>query len=100
MLKVLEAGDGFADRVHASGVLLGVWIADDPETARRLFELGVDAVATNDPRAIVLARDAVQARVTRARGPTFPAPSTANTETEIGRPGRDPHTVTDVPGPA
>ena len=53
VLKVLEAGDGFVDRVHAGGVLLGVWIADDPDTARRLFELGADAVATNDPRAIV-----------------------------------------------
>jgi glycerophosphoryl diester phosphodiesterase len=59
VLKVLEAGDGFADRVHAAGALLGVWIADDPETARRLFELGADAVATNDPRAIVPVRDEV-----------------------------------------
>jgi glycerophosphoryl diester phosphodiesterase len=57
VLKVLEAGDGFADRVHAGGALLGVWIADDPDTARRLFELGADAVATNDPRAIVPVRN-------------------------------------------
>jgi glycerophosphoryl diester phosphodiesterase len=56
--QVLDARDGFAERVHASGALLGVWIADDPETARRLFELGVDAVATNDPRTIVAVRDA------------------------------------------
>ena len=55
--KVLEAGGGFGDRAHAAGALLGVWIADDPETARRLFELGVDAVATNDPRAIVPVRN-------------------------------------------
>jgi len=55
--KVLDAGEGFADRVHQGGTLLGVWIADDPETARRLFELGADAVATNDPRAIVPVRD-------------------------------------------
>ncbi len=59
VLKVLEAGDGFAERVHAAGALLGVWIADDPETARKLFELGADAVATNDPRAIVPIRDEV-----------------------------------------
>jgi glycerophosphoryl diester phosphodiesterase len=59
VLKVLEAGEGFADRVHQAGALLGVWIADDPETARRLFELGADAVATNDPRAIVPVRDEV-----------------------------------------
>ena len=57
VLKVLEAGDGFADQVHDDGALLGVWIADDPDTARRLFELGADAVATNDPRAIVPVRN-------------------------------------------
>jgi glycerophosphoryl diester phosphodiesterase len=57
VLKVLEAGDGFAERVHEGGALLGVWIADDPDTARRLFELGADAVATNDPGAIVPVRD-------------------------------------------
>jgi len=57
--KVLDASDGFADRVHRGGALLGVWIADDPETSRRLFELGADAVATNDPRAIVPIRDEV-----------------------------------------
>ncbi|MDQ4108126.1 MAG: hypothetical protein M3138_04870 [Actinomycetota bacterium] len=57
VLKVLEASDGFADRVRACGALLGVWIVDDPETARRLFDLGADAVATNDPRAIAPIRD-------------------------------------------
>lgn len=57
--KVLEAGDGFGDRVHDAGSLLGVWIADDADIARQLFELGADAVATNDPRAIVSVRDAV-----------------------------------------
>lgn len=57
VLRVLEASDGFVDRVHAGGAVLGVWIADDPDTARRLFELGADAVATNDPRAIVQVRN-------------------------------------------
>ncbi|MGI8616214.1 MAG: glycerophosphodiester phosphodiesterase [Actinomycetota bacterium] len=57
VLKVLEAREGFADRVHKSGALLGVWIADDPETARRLFELGADAVATNDPNGFRAAED-------------------------------------------
>jgi glycerophosphoryl diester phosphodiesterase len=57
--RVLDAGDRFADRVHRGGALLGVWIADDPETARTLFKIGADAVATNDPRAIVPIRDEV-----------------------------------------
>jgi len=59
--KVLEADDGFGDRVHAGGALLGVWIADDSDTARHLFGLGVDAIATNDPRAIVPVRNEVVA---------------------------------------
>ena len=57
--QVLQAGDGFGERVHGAGALLGVWIADDPETARQLFELGADAVATNDPRMMVSIRNAV-----------------------------------------
>ena len=60
--KVLEAGDGFGDRVHDGGALLGVWIADDPETARKLFERGADAVATNDPRSIVAVRERAASR--------------------------------------
>jgi glycerophosphoryl diester phosphodiesterase len=59
--KVIEAGDGFGDRVHDDGALLGVWLTDDPETARQLFEFGADAVATNDPRAIVGVRDEIRA---------------------------------------
>ncbi len=57
--KVLEAGDGFGDHVHERGALLGVWVADDSDTARQLFELGVDAIATNNPRAIVPVRNEV-----------------------------------------
>ena len=57
--KVLEAGEVFPAQVRDAGALLGVWIADDPSLARTLFEWGVDAVATNDPRAIVAVRDEV-----------------------------------------
>ena len=60
--QVLDAGEGFTDRVHDAGTLLGVWIADDPETARRLYELGADAVATNDPRSIVHMRESARRR--------------------------------------
>jgi glycerophosphoryl diester phosphodiesterase len=57
--RVLEAGERFGNEVRRAGARLGVWIADDPDTARRLFELGASAVATNDPRAIVPVRDEV-----------------------------------------
>jgi glycerophosphoryl diester phosphodiesterase len=55
--QVLAAGPEFVTEVHESGLLLGVWIADDPEMARTLFSWRVDAVATNDPRTIVAIRD-------------------------------------------
>jgi glycerophosphoryl diester phosphodiesterase len=42
--------------VHAAGMCVGTWITDDPATAVGLFRVGVDAVATNDPAAIALAR--------------------------------------------
>jgi glycerophosphoryl diester phosphodiesterase len=55
--QVLEAGSLFVDEVHDAGLLLGIWIADDEEMARALYSWGADAVATNDPRAIVPIRD-------------------------------------------
>ena len=57
--QVLSAHPGFPAEVHEAGLRLGVWIADDEEMARTLFAWGVDAVATNDPRAIVPVRDSV-----------------------------------------
>lgn len=57
-LGMLHAvGDGFSEEVHAAGLRLGTWITDDPAEALALFRAGVDAVATNDPAAVVVARD-------------------------------------------
>ena len=53
--RVAEQGDGFVERVHGAGVLLGTWIVDDAGRARDLLATGVDAIATNEPRAIVAA---------------------------------------------
>jgi glycerophosphoryl diester phosphodiesterase len=53
--RVVEQGDGFAQQVHAAGLLVGTWIVDDAGQARALLAGGVDAVATNEPRAIVAA---------------------------------------------
>jgi glycerophosphoryl diester phosphodiesterase len=57
--QVLSAGPEVPAEAHEARLRLGVWIADDEEMARTLFGWGVDAVATNDPRAIVPVRDAV-----------------------------------------
>jgi glycerophosphoryl diester phosphodiesterase len=59
--QVLSAGPSFVEGVHEVGMRVGIWITDDPDTARTLFEWGVDAVATNDPRLIARLRDSVVA---------------------------------------
>ena len=41
---------------------IGTWITDDPDVAVELMRIDVDAVATNDPAAIVAARTAVFGR--------------------------------------
>jgi glycerophosphoryl diester phosphodiesterase len=57
--QALNAGPSYVETVHGAEMRVGIWIADDPEMARTLFEWGVDAVATNDPRVIVRVRDEV-----------------------------------------
>jgi glycerophosphoryl diester phosphodiesterase len=53
---VLAAGPSLAEETHELGMRLGTWITDDPFVAVGLMHAGVDAVATNDPAAIVAAR--------------------------------------------
>jgi glycerophosphoryl diester phosphodiesterase len=55
---VLAAPDGSIERIHDGGLRIGTWVSDDPDEAMALMRLGVDAVATNDPAAIVAARRA------------------------------------------
>jgi glycerophosphoryl diester phosphodiesterase len=54
---VYEAGEPFIRVVHEEGLLVGTWTVDDPVAIERLFEMGVDAIATNDPAAAVPIRD-------------------------------------------
>ncbi|MEO8476064.1 MAG: glycerophosphodiester phosphodiesterase, partial [Actinomycetota bacterium] len=56
--RVSAAGGGFASRVHHAGLRVAAWNTDDPAQALELMRAGVDAVATNDPAAIVAARGA------------------------------------------
>jgi len=46
---LLRAGEAFVEAAHGDGVRVGTWTVDDPQTVERLFTMGVDAIATNDP---------------------------------------------------
>jgi glycerophosphoryl diester phosphodiesterase len=54
---LFAAGRDFVDAAHAAGVRVGTWTVDDPEAIEQLFEMGVDAVATNDPQIAIPIRD-------------------------------------------
>lgn len=44
-----SVGEAFVGEVHAAGLRVGTWTADDPDEVARLLDWGVDAVASNDP---------------------------------------------------
>ncbi len=54
---LLGAGEDFVREAHDSGIRVGSWVVDEPETMATLFGWGVDAVASNDPRLAVGVRD-------------------------------------------
>jgi glycerophosphoryl diester phosphodiesterase len=54
--RVRAAGESFPGEAHAVGMRVGVWITDDPVVAAELLRSGVDALATNDPAALISAR--------------------------------------------
>jgi glycerophosphoryl diester phosphodiesterase len=61
------AGRGFIDEAHDRGVRICTWEVDDPAAIERLFELGADAVETNDPAVGVAVRDRVRSRMSGGR---------------------------------
>ena len=50
------------ERVAKRGVRICTWEVDDPSAIQRLFELGADAVETNDPAVGVAVRDRLRSR--------------------------------------
>ena len=56
------AGRAFIEQAHDRGVRVCTWEVDDPSVIERLFELGADAVETNDPAAGVAVRDRIRSR--------------------------------------
>jgi glycerophosphoryl diester phosphodiesterase len=58
---VEAAGAPFVRECRAAGVRVGTWTVDHLDRMARLFGMGVDAVATNDPAAAVPIREAARA---------------------------------------
>ncbi|HEX9411333.1 MAG TPA: glycerophosphodiester phosphodiesterase [Actinomycetota bacterium] len=59
---LFDAGESFLDAAHADGIRIGSWTVDEPEAVERLFTMGVDAIATNDPAMAVPIRDRFRER--------------------------------------
>jgi glycerophosphoryl diester phosphodiesterase len=51
--RLTEVGPAFVAEAHGAGISVGTWISDDPAEVVALFRAGVDAVATNDPEAVM-----------------------------------------------
>ncbi|HYH28231.1 MAG TPA: glycerophosphodiester phosphodiesterase family protein [Actinomycetota bacterium] len=52
-VALIEAGPAVVREAHDAGIRVGTWTVDDPDVSASLFAMGVDAVATNDPAALV-----------------------------------------------
>jgi glycerophosphoryl diester phosphodiesterase len=65
---LFAAGREFVDAAHAAGIHVGTWTVDDAEAIAQLFEMGVDAVATNDPRSAIPVRDRFRGRGAAGQG--------------------------------
>lgn len=57
-----RAGRPFIDRAHERDVRICAWTVDDAAGFQRVFELGADAVETNDPALGVRVRDSLATR--------------------------------------
>ena len=62
VVALLSADEAFVEAAHAEGVRVGTWTVDDAPSIERLFEMRVDAVATNDPALAAPIRDRFRAR--------------------------------------
>lgn len=52
----------FVEAAHAHGIHVHVWTIDDPDEMRRLYDLGVDAVMTDQPEVLMQVLREVRAR--------------------------------------
>jgi glycerophosphoryl diester phosphodiesterase len=52
-MRILRAHPDYVERVHRAGNRVHVWTVDDPADVALCAELGVDAIITNRPRAVL-----------------------------------------------
>ena len=58
-LELLQADPGLVERAHARGVEVYAWTVDEPADVGFVLDLGVDAIITNRPRAVLCQVDAL-----------------------------------------
>ncbi len=54
-LSKLLVSEGLVRHLHGEGLSVSVWTVDDPKQARKLVDIGVDSIMTNEPAAILRA---------------------------------------------
>jgi len=52
-VSILRAHPDYVARAHARGRTVHVWTVDEPEDVERCLAVGVDAIITNRPRAVL-----------------------------------------------
>lgn len=52
-MQIVRAHPEYVARVHSAGSAVHVWVADQPEDVDLCLSLGVDAIITNRPRAVL-----------------------------------------------
>ncbi len=58
---ILSDGARVVERAHRHGLFVATWVADDVDVIDRLFDIGVDAVESNDVAVAIKARDRARA---------------------------------------
>ena len=53
---------GYMEACHAAGIRCHAWTVNDAEDMRRLLEMGIDAIITNEPALAIAVRAEMEKR--------------------------------------